>query len=66
MILFNIKLIKFHGIPWNSVELQKISMTLFWGKMKSSMEFQGTREYGKNSMEFHGTLDLDKIRWKFS
>ena len=35
----------------------------FWGEMKSSMEFHGTREYGKSSMEFHGTLDLDKIPW---
>ena len=52
MIFSNMKFIKFHGIPWNSMELQK-----------SSMEFHGTREYGKSSMEFHGTLDLDKIPW---
>ena len=50
---------KFHGIPWNSMEL-------FLGKLKvpwNSMEFHGTRECGKSSMEFHGTLDLDKIPW---
>ena len=50
---------KFHGIPWNSMEL-------FGGKLKvpwNSMGFHGTREYGKNSMEFHGTLDVDKISW---
>ena len=35
----------------------------FLGEMKSSMEFHGTREYGKSSIEFHGTLDLDKIPW---
>ena len=41
-------------------------MELFGGKLKvpwNSMEFHGTREYGKSSMEFHGTLDLDKIPW---
>ena len=59
MIFLNMKFIKFHGIPWNSMEL-------FWGKLKvpwNSMEFHGTRECGKSSMEFHGTLDLDKIPW---
>ena len=30
----NIKFIKFHGIPWNSMEIQKSSV--------ESMEFQGT------------------------
>ena len=71
MIFLNMKFIKFHGIPWNSMELQKKfhgipwnSMELLGGKLKvpwNSMEFHGTRECGKNSMEFHGTLDLDKI-----
>ena len=69
MIFLNMKFIKFHGIPWNSMELQKSSMEFhgtFLGKIKSSMEFYGTREYGKSSMEFHGTLDLDKIQNLFS
>ena len=31
---------------------------IFFGKMRSSMEFHGTREYGKGSMEFHGTWSV--------
>ena len=39
-------------------------MEHFGGQLKvpcNSMEFHGTREYGKRSMEIHGTLDLDKV-----
>ena len=50
---------KFHGIPWNSMELLGGNLRVPW----NSMEFHGTREYGKSSMEFHETLDLDKIPW---
>ena len=54
------KFIKFHGIPWNPMELQKRSMELefhgtFWGKIKSSMEFHGiiwNPGVWKSSMEF--------------
>ena len=28
MIFLNMKFIKFHGIPWNSMELQKSTMEL--------------------------------------
>ena len=68
MIFLNIKFIKFHGIAWNSIELQ------FWGKIKSSMEIHGIpwnsgvwKKFhgipwnfgsGQNSMEFHGTYCL--------
>ena len=44
------------------MSLQKSSF--FSGKLDvawNSMEFCGTREFGKRSMELHGTLDLDKI-----
>ena len=67
MIFLNMKFIKFHEIPWNSMELQKKipwnSMEFhgtFWGKIKSSMEFHGIEFHGtfwgkiKSSMEFHG------------
>ena len=66
MIFLNMKFIKFHGIPWNFKKVPWNSMEQFWGKLKvlwNSIEFRGTREYGKvpwNSMElwiwtkFHG------------
>ena len=56
MIFLNIKLIKFHAIPWNSMKLEKVQWN-FEGKLEvpwNSMDFHGTREYGKapwNSME---------------
>ena len=50
-----------YQVPWKSMEFHGT----FGGKIKSSMEFHGTREYGKSSMEFHGTLDLDKIPWNY-
>ena len=57
---------EFHGIPWNFKKSSMEFHKLFWGKLKvpwNSMEFHGTREYGKSFKEFHGTLDLDKIPW---
>ena len=65
-ILYISSSMKFHGIPWNFKTVLWNSMKfhgIFSGKIKSSMEFHGTREYGNSSMEFHGTLDLDKIPW---
>ena len=60
MIFFKYQL---YQVPWNSMEFHRP----FWGKIKISMEFHGTREYrkkfhgipwnfgsGQNSMEFHG------------
>ena len=53
------------GKAYASVNEKRIVISLV-GKFKvpwNSIEFHGTREYGKSSMEFHGTLDLDKIPW---
>ena len=44
--------LKFHGIPWNYVQIQ------------SSMEFQGTFSILPSSMEFHGTFIFrKKVLW---
>ena len=46
--------LKFHGIPWNFVQIQ------------SSMEFHGTFTILPSSMEFHGTfLKFHGIPWNF-
>ena len=60
MIVLNIKFIKFHGISWNSMELQKSSMEsmvfhgTFLGKIKSSMEFHGILWNSGVWKTFHG------------
>ena len=53
----NMKFIKFHGIPWNPMELQKSSMEFhgtFWGEIKSSMEFHGVPWNSGVWKKFHG------------
>ena len=50
--------LKFHGIPWNFVQIQ-ISMEFHgtFSILPSSMEFHGTFNFPqKISMEFHGTF----------
>ena len=53
---------KFHGIQWNAMELFSGKLEVPW----NSMEFHGTREYGKGSwvsMELWIWTKLHGIPW---
>ena len=70
MIFLNMKLIKFHGIPWNSMELQKKLNQKFHGIPWNSgvwKKFYGIPwnfGSGQNSMEFHGTTGVVQMLLK--
>ena len=52
--------IKFHGIPWNFIQIQS-SMEFYetFPTLPSSMEFHETFDFPpKPYMEFHGTLSI--------